>query len=94
MYANRTRWRCLTASVAIAAIFLAGSSLAAEALVARGGRADAVIVVGQDSGPFDRWVADELQRYLQNLSGAEFSIVTSDQVPPENPLVIYPSSGI
>ena len=30
------------------------------------GQAKAAIVVGRESGPFYRWVAEEVQRYLRN----------------------------
>ena len=50
-----------------------------EALLAKGGQAEAVIVVGRDAGDFDHWVAGELQRYVKQLSGAELPIVATDQ---------------
>ncbi|MBI4028547.1 MAG: hypothetical protein HY360_26405 [Verrucomicrobia bacterium] len=47
----------------------------------RGGRAQAVIVVGQRSREFGRWIAGELRRYLRLLTGADFSIVDSGNAP-------------
>ena len=61
---------------------------AQDTFLAKGGRAEAAIVVGQQAGAFDRWVAGELQRYVKQLSGAELPIVTSDQRPAEKPLII------
>ncbi len=49
--------------------------------LAQAGKAQAVIVVGQKSDPFYRWVAGEVQRYLRELTGAELPIVTSDAIP-------------
>ena len=40
-------------------------AMGAEALLAKGGRAEAVIVVGRGASSFDHWVAEELQRYVQ-----------------------------
>ena len=80
--------QCLVIVAAAAFLSLADTSSAREYFLARGGKAEAVIVVGQESGPFHRWVAGELQRYLQKLSGAEFAIVTSDKVPAEKTLIL------
>ena len=59
-----------------------------EALLAKGGRAEAVIVVGRDASSFDHWVAGEFQRYVQQLSGAQLPIFGSDKVPAQKPLII------
>ena len=60
----------------------------AEPFLVRGSQASAAIVLGPDSGPFHRWVASEVQRYVRELSGAELPIVTTDGVPPDRPLVL------
>jgi hypothetical protein len=73
--------------VTISAAFPRASS-AGESTLARGGQAEAVIVVGKDANPFHRWVAGELQRYLKQLSGAELPVATSDQLPAAKPLVV------
>ncbi len=80
--------QCLVIVVAAAFVCLADTSSAQEHFLAKEGKAEAVIVVGQQSGPFDRWVAGELQRYLRKLSGAELPIVTSDKVPAEKTLIL------
>ncbi|MFH1922056.1 MAG: hypothetical protein ABIP48_19495 [Planctomycetota bacterium] len=80
--------QCLVAVVATAFLFFADAASAQERFLAKGGQAEAVIVVGGEGDTFDRWVAGELQRYLEKLSGAEFSIVTSDKVPPQKPLIV------
>ena len=49
-----------------------------EALLAKGGRAEA-IVVGRDASSFAHWVAGEFQRYVQQLSGAELPILGATQ---------------
>jgi hypothetical protein len=71
----------------------AGASFAGQEFLAKHGRAEAVIVVGRDAGEFHRWVAGELQRYLKLLSGAEFSIVSSDRVPKRKPLIVLGGPG-
>ena len=83
------RWMVPVVGVAI--LCLSDVSSAREQFLAKQGNAEAAIAVGQGSGSFNRWVAGELQRYLQALSGAELSIVTSDQVPPEQPLILVGS---
>jgi len=80
--------RLLTGLAATAFVLFADASSAQEHFLAKGGKAEAVIVVGRDSCPFDRWVAGELQQYLQELSGAEFSIVTADEIPAEKALIL------
>ena len=37
---------------------------------------------------FHHWVADELQRYLKQLCGAELPVVASDEIPPQRPLIV------
>jgi hypothetical protein len=74
---------CLWASVDLAA-----AEASQDAFLAKGGRAEAVIVVGRDAGDCHRWVAGELQRYVKQLSGAELPIVTSDKLPSQKPLIV------
>lgn len=59
-----------------------------ETLIAKNGHAQAVIVIGKDSGPFYGWLAEEMQRYLKQLSSAEVPIVTSSEVPKGKPLIV------
>ena len=61
---------------------------APERFLARGAQAEAAIIIGQDSGPFYRWVAGEVQRYVHQLSGAELPIATADAVPPQRNLIV------
>ncbi|MBM4033643.1 MAG: hypothetical protein FJ291_17935 [Planctomycetes bacterium] len=74
-------------AVVLALALLEDSSPAQEPFLAKGGRAEAAIVVGEKAGVFDRWVAGELQRYLKQLSGAELPIVASDKAPAGKPLI-------
>ena len=62
-------------------------TFAADNVVVRGGRAHAVVVVGHDAPQFDRWVAAELRRCLQELSGAQLAIVTHDNLPADDLLI-------
>jgi hypothetical protein len=59
-----------------------------EVMLARSGQAKASLVVGRDSPPFYRWVAGELQRYLQDLSGAELPVMHHDEVPVGKALIL------
>jgi hypothetical protein len=46
-------------------------------MIASKGQAAALIAVGDNAGPSDRFVAGELQRYIEMLSGAKLEIVSS-----------------
>jgi hypothetical protein len=48
--------------------------------IASHGEAASLIVVGNHARPFDRFVAGELQRYIEKLSGAKLEVVTADEV--------------
>lgn len=48
-----------------------------QGLIARNGQPEAVIVIGDTASPFDRFIAGELQRHLQTLSGARVEIVAA-----------------
>jgi len=52
---------------------------AQDRFLVRGSQPEAAIVVGQESGPFHRWVAGEVQRYVRQLSGAELPIATAER---------------
>jgi hypothetical protein len=83
--------RCLMSLVAAGLVLFADATSAQQHFLAKGGQAEAVIVIGQDGETFDRWVAGELQRYLQKLCGAELPIAATDSVPPEKPLIVVGS---
>lgn len=59
-----------------------------ETFLVRRGQPEAVIVIGKNRPPFYRWVADEVQRYLLRLSGAELPIVTEDNIPAQGALLL------
>jgi len=61
---------------------------AQKQFLARGSQPEAVIVVGRDSGPFYRWVAGEVQRYVRQLSGAELPIASAEALPPHKNLIV------
>jgi hypothetical protein len=46
-----------------------------EAFLVQEGQASAAIVVGEEGSPFYHWVAEEVQRYLRHLTGAERVLV-------------------
>jgi hypothetical protein len=51
-----------------------------QGMIARNAQPEAVIVVGDNSSPSDRFVAGELQRYIEMLSGAKLDIVLAKGV--------------
>jgi len=83
------RWPNLFAAGLIPALAMIGEdSSASNGFLARNGAPEAVIVIGRDSGPFHRWVAEEVQRYTQAMSGAELPIVFADELPPGKCLLV------
>ena len=74
--------------LAAGVFFWGGPSAAQQPMLAKAGRAEAVIVVGRDASHFHRWVAGELQRYLKQLSGAELPIVANDKLPAQKPRIV------
>jgi hypothetical protein len=49
-------------------------------LIATNGQAASLIVVGNHASPSDRFVAKELQRYIEMLSGAKLAVISADDV--------------
>jgi len=68
-----------------------GASLAQEQWLAKGGKAEAAIVVGRDAREFDRWVAGELRRYVKQLSGAELAVAQCDELPTGKTMLVVGS---
>lgn len=83
-----TRWSNLLwlGMVPVLAMAAAAAS-ASDRFLAKNGQPEAVIVIGQESGPFSRWVAGEVQRYVRQLSGAELPIATAAAPPPQKTLI-------
>ncbi|MGO8735657.1 MAG: alpha-glucuronidase family glycosyl hydrolase [Terriglobia bacterium] len=52
----------------------------AQGMIASKGQAAALIAVGDNAGSSDRFVAAELQRYIEMLSGAKLEIVSSREL--------------
>ncbi|MCU0980274.1 MAG: hypothetical protein MUF25_14060, partial [Pirellulaceae bacterium] len=73
---------CATIGMPVAA------SSAQDAMLAKGGQAEAAIVIASDASEFARWLAGELAGHLKKLSGAELPIITADQLPAGKPLVV------
>ena len=71
-----------------AVIAVSAAASAQEPMLAKGGRAEAAIVIAPDASEFSRWLAGELAGHLKKLSGAELSIVTADKLPAGKPLVV------
>ena len=64
--------------------FMAAGSMAKAAttspdFLVEGGKARAVIVLGDNPDPFYRFVGEELQRYVKAITGAQLEIVTASQ---------------
>ena len=81
----------MTAIVVAASRMAVDASLAQEQWLAKGGEAEAAIVVGREGNTFDRWVAGELKRYVKQLSGAELPVVDSAELPIGKTLLVVGS---
>lgn len=51
-------------------------------------KATSVLVIGNDSAEFDRWVASEIQRYVRTLSGAELPIILAGTPVPDSTAMV------
>ena len=68
----------------LSAIMLMAASLAATAApmkLASGGKALVKIVISEKPGRFDGFAAEDLQKYLGGMAGAEFSVVKESELP-------------
>jgi hypothetical protein len=67
-----------------------GAAKPAQEFLVEGGKAQAVIVLGDNADPFYRFVGDELQRYVTAITGTQLEIVTASQARnrPEGLLVL------
>ncbi|HZT30682.1 MAG TPA: DUF4838 domain-containing protein [Bryobacteraceae bacterium] len=80
-----TLWR----GVSVAA--LAGAAAFGQIRLVEGGKSSYSIVVGRDASPSERRGAAELQRYVEEMSGARLPVVSGDQSP-RGPLVLVGNS--
>ena len=69
-------------------VLVAEAAAAPSRFLVTNSQPQAVLVLGQGSGPFYRWVAGEIQRYVRELSGAELPITTADALPPQKSLIV------
>ena len=56
-----------------------GATPARQVILVRDQKAQGSIVLGRNANQFQRWMGQELQRYLRLLSGAEFPVTTVSQ---------------
>jgi hypothetical protein len=61
--------------VLMSVVGIAGGTAAADLELAIGGRTDYVIVVARDASPSERHGAQELARFLKEMSGADFRVL-------------------
>jgi hypothetical protein len=67
---------------------------AADRVLAEGSRSDYHIVVGAQAGPPVRHAAEELQRFLREMTGATLAIATDDHAPAGPAIVVGPSKRL
>lgn len=71
------------AALAVALLSMPAAASAAPSAsgryLARGGRPEAVIVLGEKAAPLHRFVAGELKRYIAAVSGASPEIIAAGQ---------------
>jgi hypothetical protein len=83
--------RCFVTTVLCCASLcacVAPAHAAQDRFLARDGRAEATIVIRQQAGSFERRIAGEMRCYLQQLTGAELRVVSTDQAPADKPLLL------
>src|SRR6266545_1119948 len=56
--------------------------------IAKGGKSDYAIVVRQDASPSEKRGANEIQKFVEEMSGAKLPIVTEDQPAKEHEIVV------
>jgi len=56
----------------------ANSKLVSKIVLVESGKSEYIIVVAKNAIPSERYAAEELQRYLERISGAKLPIVTDD----------------
>lgn len=75
-------------AVIAGALGLASQCWAGELLLAEGGRSDYVIVLAREASPSERHGAEELQRFLREMSGAELKIATDEEDLPAKAILL------
>lgn len=81
-------WKCGSLLFGFAGLFLAVQSAGAQSLViADRGRSDYTIVIATNASPSERHGAEELQMFLQQISGAKLPIAT-DADPVDGPMIL------
>lgn len=86
-----------TLRFAVLAVGLLGGSLsvaAGELVLAEGGKSPFQIVIGQDVSPSTRYAAEELQRFIEQMSGARLPIVTDAAPAAAHEIVLGPSARL
>lgn len=78
----------LAVAVAMAALDAPAATSTGGSYLARAGNPEAAIVVGESPGASDRHMAEELQRYVRLLSGAELPIVAPAAAPAGKRLIV------
>jgi hypothetical protein len=73
------RIRLAIAMFSIVALYSAGIASAGELVLAENGRSPYRIVVADNASPSTQYAAAELQKYLQQMSGAKLAIVSDGQ---------------
>ena len=62
-------------------VFALSGAVAAPMKLASGGKALVKIVISEKPGRFDGFAAEDLQKYLGGMAGAEFSVVKESELP-------------
>ncbi|MEW6359578.1 MAG: DUF4838 domain-containing protein [Planctomycetota bacterium] len=76
--------------ILVALFLLVGlcKNFADDLVLAEKGKSDYVIVVGTDASPSEKYAAEELQRFLKEISGAELKIVTDEAEPQPKEIIL------
>ncbi|MCS7253195.1 MAG: DUF4838 domain-containing protein [Armatimonadota bacterium] len=70
---------CILLLIALSVNAVGGGIAMAGVVIAERGKSDYSIVIAKDAIPSERYAAEELQRYIERISGAKLPIVTDEQ---------------
>ena len=78
----------LVIACAFALLAVGGNADAKDIKLAKGGKSDYMIVLSKDASPSEKFAADELQKFLQEISGAKLPIITKGDKLPKRTIVL------
>ncbi len=88
------RWYWVLLAVCGVGMSLAGTARAEEVVLAKEGKTDYAIVVGKDAGPATKYAAEELRRFVEEMTGAKLEITGDDRAAREQEILLGDSARL